>query len=320
MSELELIRRFFANAGVHRDDVELGIGDDAALLAVPPGMQLAVTIDTLVEGVHFSKDTDARSLGHKLLAVNLSDLAAMGAQPAWATLALTLPRADEAWIEPFSGGLLELAQRYGVQLVGGNTTRGPLTLTLQAHGLVPPGEALRRSGARPGDLVYVTGSLGDAGLALLALQEEIRLPARDKAQALTRLNRPEPRVAHGLALRGIASAAIDISDGLAADLGHILDASGAGATLHAERLPISPVLRSVFHEAGGWTLPLSAGDDYELCFTIPSERQAELEQRFADLDPGCTWIGMIEKSPGLRCVLDDSTEIKPARGGYDHFA
>jgi thiamine-monophosphate kinase len=320
LSEFELIRRFFSAAAARRPDVVLGIGDDAALVQVPEGMELAITVDTLVEGVHFLKETDPESLGHKAMAVNLSDLAALGAEPAWATLALTLPTADPHWLDQFSRGLLGLAQRFGVQLVGGDTTRGPLAITIQALGLVPRDQALRRAGARPGDLVYVTGTLGDAGLALLALQEELRLPQRDKAYALDQLNRPEPRIEEAIALRGLANAAIDISDGLAADLGHILEASGVGATLQVERLPLSPVVRSVLDAVGGWALPLTAGDDYELCFTVPAARQAEVEHRFAGLKTGCTWIGMIERTRGLRCLLDDGTDIAPARGGYQHFS
>jgi thiamine-monophosphate kinase len=252
--------------------------------------------------------------------VNLSDLAAMGAEPAWATLSLTLPQVDEPWLAGFGRGFDDLARRCRVALVGGDTTRGPLALTVQVQGFVPQGSGIRRAGARPGDLVYVTGCLGDAGLALLVLREELRLPGPDRAAVLERLNQPQPRLAQGLALRGLASAAIDVSDGLAADLGHVLQASGVGATVQAERLPVSPVLRSVFHSAGGWTLPLSAGDDYELCFTVPERRQGELEQAFRGLDVGCTWIGWVERRLGLRCLLDDGTELVPPAPGYDHFA
>ncbi len=320
VSEFRLIERYFSGLGAVRADVILGVGDDAALLRVPEGVDLAVAVDTLVQGVHFTAGTDPESLGHKALAVNLSDLAAMGGAPAWATLALTLPRADEPWLEGFGRGVASLARLHGVSLVGGDTTRGPLTITVQVHGFVPRGSAIRRAGAGPGDLIYVTGCLGDAGLALLALQDEVRLPARDRDYVLGRLNRPQPRVEHGLALRGLASAAIDVSDGLGADLGHILDASGVGATLQVERLPLSPVFRTLFHAAGGWSLPLSAGDDYELCFTVPERRQGELDRAFASFDVGCTWIGWVERQPGLRCVLDDGTEITPSVGGYDHFS
>ncbi|MCP5142805.1 MAG: thiamine-phosphate kinase [Chromatiales bacterium] len=316
--EFDLIRRWFAQLGATRNDVAIGVGDDAALLRVPIGHDLVVTADTMVAGVHFPLDTAPEDIGHKLLAVNLSDLAAMGAAPAWVTLALTLPEHDEAWLRAFSAGFHALAIEHDVALVGGDTTRGPLTLTVQAHGLVPAGSVMTRACARPGDLIYLTGTVGDAGLALLALQDELRLPKADRAAVLARLNRPTPRVAAGQALRGIASAAIDVSDGVAADLGHILERSGVGATVYAERLPISAVMGKWLDAAGGWALPLSAGDDYELLVTIPESRQAAAEAAMAVLDCAFTWIGMIDSAPGLRCQLDDGTQLG-VTGGYDHF-
>ncbi len=319
-TEFDLIERYFARPGPRRRDVSLAIGDDSALLRMPAGMELAVCIDTMTENVHFSAGTEAEALGHKALAVNLSDLAAMGAEPAWATLALTLPRMDSAWLESFSRGFFQLAERYQVQLVGGDTCAGPLSITVQAHGFVTPDRVLRRDAARAGDLIYVTGTLGDAGLALLALQEELRLPVADKNAVLEHLQRPEPRIDQGLALAGLAHAAIDISDGLAADLGHILSASGVGATVYVERLPCSDVVQRHFHAAGGWSLPLSAGDDYELCFTAASDRQAQVEAALAQFDVRCTWIGIINPRPGLQCVLDDGTDVTPAYGGYAHFS
>lgn len=319
ISEFDIIERYFLGAGASREDVILGIGDDAALVRTSRDTCLAVAVDTLVEGRHFLPETDPESVGHKALAVNLSDLAAMGAEPAWASLALTLPRAEDAWLRAFSRGLSALAERHGVALIGGDTTRGPLTITVQVHGFVSEGSALRRDGARRGDLVYVTGTLGDAGLAMLDLQQEVSLPARHKEHVYKRLDWPEPRVQCGIALRGLASAAIDVSDGLAADLGRLLQASGVGATLQAEQLPLSAALSAAFHRAGGWSLPLSAGDDYEICFTIPENRQADLEARFASLDVTCTWLGVVERDPGLRCVLPDGSDITPSRGGYDHF-
>ena len=318
VSEFNLIDRYFAQRGVTRSDVVLGLGDDAALLRVPAGMDLVVAIDTLVAGVHFPIDTDAASIGHKALAVNLSDLAAMGAEPAWATLALTLPETNEQWLDDFSHGLFALAERHNVQLIGGDTTRGPLTITVQAHGFVPAGQALRRAGARPGDLIYVTGTLVDAGLALLALQDEVQLPIREMTYVFDRLNRPEPRVAVGMALRGIASAAIDVSDGLAADLAHLLDASKVGATIQIERLPLSPVVQTYFHSIGGWTVPLASGDDYELIITVAPARQAELELACTAQGCPCAWIGSINSRPGLHCLMDDGTEIA-APSGYQHF-
>jgi thiamine-monophosphate kinase len=318
-SEFDLIARYFSRGPVQRADVLLGVGDDCALLEVPAGRQLAVSIDTLVEGTHFARDADPRALGHKALAVNLSDLAAMGAEPAWATLALTLPAADESWLAAFAGGFLALAERHGVQLVGGDTTRGPRSITVQVHGFVEPGRALRRDGARAGDLVYVTGTLGDAGLALLAQQGLfVGLGVLDGLRE--RLDRPTPRLAEGRALAGIASAAIDVSDGLAADLGHVCAASGVGATLFLERLPCSAAVRDYVAGTGDWSVPLAAGDDYELCLTVPAARQAEAEALGATLPAGLHWIGTIERVAGVRLVLPDGGTIDQAPVGYDHFA
>jgi thiamine-monophosphate kinase len=244
----------------------------------------------------------------------------MGAQPAWTLLALTLPEADPSWLSEFAQGFGALAQAHGVELIGGDMTRGPLTVTVQALGLVPVGQALRRDGAKVGDWVYVSGSLGDAGLALLLLQNELRgLSQRERQQVLDRLYRPMPRIALGLALRGIASAAIDISDGLAADLGHILHASQVGATLQASQLPLSATLTKHLHAVGGWSLPLSAGDDYELCFTVPPARQAELTACCAAAGQSVTWIGVIERQLGLRCLEANGNDITPSQRGYQHF-
>ena len=318
-SEFDIIQRYFTSGPVSRRDVVLGIGDDCALLEVPPGQQLAVSIDTLVEGTHFHPGVDAHALGHKALAVNLSDLAAMGAEPAWATLALTLPRANEAWLEAFARGFLTLAGQHGVQLVGGDTTRGPLSVTVQVHGFVAPGRAMRRDGARLGDLVYVTGTLGDAGLALLA-QQGLFVEPGTLAFLRERFDRPTPRLAEGRALGGLASAAIDVSDGLAADLGHICERSGVGATLHLDRLPCSPGVGAYVAETGDWSLPLASGDDYELCFTVPEARQAEVAALGARLACRLSWIGTIDRAPGLRCVGPDGALVHQGFGGYDHFA
>ncbi len=324
LSEFDLIQRYFTPATPAREDVIHGVGDDGAVLHVPIGMDLVASVDTLVSGVHFFADVDPAALGYKALAVNLSDMAAMGAEPAWATLALTLPTVDETWLAAFSRGFFELAEHYGVQLVGGDTCRGPLTVSVQMHGFIPQGAALRRSGAMPGDLIYVTGTFGDAGLALQALQQHQALPELHAHYLIDRLERPSPRVFEGLALRGIASAAIDISDGLAADLGHILAASGVGATLEIERLPVSPAFVAVAQDAAlgadhCWQLPLSAGDDYELCFTVPADKQAKVEQVFARFGCGAARIGVIESQPGLRCKLANGEMLTPASSGYQHF-
>jgi thiamine-monophosphate kinase len=317
LDEFALIARHFARE-VSRADVLLGVGDDAALLMPPPGAALVATTDTLISGVHFPTETDPESIGHKALAVNLSDLAAMGATPAWALLSLTLPEADESWLAAFARGFFALSERHHMALVGGDTTRGALSITVQALGHVAPHNALRRGAAQAGDLIYVTGTLGDAGLALLALQDEVKLPRADRDQVLARLNRPEPRIAAGQALAGIARACIDVSDGLAADLGHILTASGVGAQVQIERLPRSAALARHFDAAGGWVVPLAGGDDYELCFTVPSARQAEAELALAAISVPFTWIGHITARSGLHCLLDDGSEFHPP-AGYRHF-
>lgn len=316
MNEFELIRRYFAAAA--GGDVVVGVGDDAAVLAVPPGMQLVVTTDTLVAGVHFPERTHPADIGHKALAVNLSDLAAMGAAPAWFTLNLTVPNADPDWLDPFSKGLLQLAREHRIRLVGGDTTRGPLTLTVSAFGLVPAGAALLRAGARPGDGIYVTGVLGDAAVGLRFLHGGFDLPEEYRAAVLARLNRPMPRVREGQALRGLASACIDVSDGLLADLGHILEASGQGATIELMRLPVSLAFRAAFAQLG-WSLALAGGDDYELCFTVPAEREPALHAVSARFACGATRIGQIEAEPGLR-VRDQAGGLYAYENmGYNHF-
>lgn len=317
-SEFQLIERFFSRLGTIRADVPLGVGDDCALLQVPSGKQLAVSIDTLAAGTHFSPDVDPESLGHKALAVNLSDLAAMGADPAWVTLALTLPRVDEAWLEAFCRGFARLAARYQVQLVGGDTTRGPLSITLQVHGFVEPGWALRRDRATAGELVYVTGTLGDAGLALLAARGGF--DAGDRLAALSRrLEWPEPRIAVGRALRDLASAAIDISDGLLADLGHICQRSGVGATIRQAAIPLSGAVEAYLRGGGDWAIPLGAGDDYELCLIIPAEHQQQVEALGEGLDCPLSLIGQLEAGSGVRCVDAAGNPVADLQGGYDHF-
>lgn len=317
-SEFQLIEHYFSRLGVVRPDVPLGVGDDCALLQVPDGKQLAVSIDTLVEGVHFLSGCDAESLGHKALAVNLSDLAAMGAEPAWVTLALTLPGVDEAWLAAFCRGFAGLAQRHQVQLVGGDTTRGPLSISVQAHGFVAPGRALRRDTARPGDLIYVTGTLGDAALALQVLQGGY--PAGEHLAVLRqRLERPEPRVAAGLALSGLAGGAIDISDGLLSDLGHICQRSGVGATLQQAAIPLSEPVAAYVRATGDWSMPLAGGDDYELCLIVPASRQAQVEALGPTLGCPLHLIGRIDPGSAIRCLDEAGAPVALNRGGYDHF-
>ena len=313
-TEFDIIHRYFTRQQPGRDDVIAGIGDDAALLQVPAGMDLVACIDTLVAGVHFPPGTSAAAIGHKALAVNLSDLAAMGAEPAWATLSLTLPDNEAAWLEGFAQGFFALADRYRVQLVGGDTTRGPLVVTVQAHGLVETGTALRRRGAQPGDRIYVTGTLGDAGLAL-QLQEAAGSGLR------ARLDFPEPRVDAGRQLRGLASAAIDISDGLLADLGHLLESAALGASIDVDALPRSAAFLAGAGEPSRFLeLPLSAGDDYELCFTVPAQHCEAVERRLAALSCGGRAIGRVESQPGIRCLRASGERYLPVGRGYQHFA
>jgi thiamine-monophosphate kinase len=313
--EFTLIDRIKARAAT-RGDVALGIGDDAALLRVPAGQLLAVSTDTLLAGRHFPDDTDAADLGWKALAVNLSDLAAMGAQPAWCTLALTLPHADAAWLDAFLDGFLELADAHGVALVGGDTTAGPLAITVTVHGFVPEGEALRRSGARVGDEVWVTGTLGDAAAGL----QQWRARGLQSAKLRHRLDRPTPRVEAGLALRGLARAAIDVSDGLAADLGHVLAASGVGAELELGRLPTSvPLLEHFGNDAERWGLQLSGGDDYELCFAAPAANAFAIEQALAQCDVIATVVGRVVAGAGLSLRTPEGEAFDLPSAGFDHF-
>lgn len=312
--EFALIDRIRARARAGTG-VALGIGDDAAVLDVPAGQQLVVTSDTLVAGVHFPEDTAPADVGWKALAVNLSDLAAMAATPAWCTLALTLPDGDEAWLDGFLDGFLELAEACAVSLVGGDTTRGPRAITVTAMGLVPAGQALRRDGARVGDDVWVTGTIGDAAGALA--QWRARGPASAKLRY--RLDRPTPRLGAGLALRGLASAGIDLSDGLAADLGHVLAASGVGARIELGRLPTSRTLADHFDPPRRWDLQLSGGDDYELCFTAPPSRALEIEQALAALGLPAIAVGHVEPEPGLRFIDPEGGAWTPAASGYQHF-
>lgn len=318
MDEFTLIDRYFARHGRRRPDVVLGVGDDAAVCRLPEGASLVVTTDMLVEGVHFPPATEAAAVGHKALAVNLSDLAAMGADPAWFTLALSLPQPDETWLDAFTGGLFALADRSNCELVGGDTVRGPRTVAIQALGTVPEGQALRRSGAAAGDRIYVTGTLGDAALGLAAVKGSFDPGAEHAKFFQSRLDRPEPRLEEGRALRGIASAAIDISDGLIADLGHILSASGVGARLQLDRIPLSPAYDAV-RPSTGWDAALSGGDDYELCFTVSAARVPHLERIVSDWSCGARYIGEIVAQPGLRIDDADGREYRPQHSGHKHF-
>ncbi len=312
MGEFDLIERYFKRPARR---AVLGVGDDCALLQPTAGMQLAVSSDMLVEGRHFFPDVDPAALGHKALAVNLSDLAACGATPLAFTLALALPRVDETWLAGFSAGLLALADTHGCELVGGDTTQGPLNICITVFGEVPRGQALLRSGAQLGDDIYVSGTLGDARLALEALRGKLQLPPGELARARSRLERPAPRVALGQALRGIASSAIDISDGLVGDLGHILQASAVGASLDT-----NAALELMAAEGKKLEYVLAGGDDYELAFTAaPSTRQA-VAAAAAQSGTAVTRIGKIKQQPGLELVDGRGQPVPGNFRSFDHFA
>ncbi|MFT3897010.1 MAG: thiamine-phosphate kinase [Thermomonas sp.] len=313
--EFDLIARIRARCAT-RHDVLLGIGDDAALLQVPPDMQLAVAMDTLNAGVHFPETTSPADIGWKALAVNLSDLAAMGAAPAWCTLSLSLPEADAAWIDAFLDGFLELAEVHDVALVGGDTTRGPLSVCVAAHGFVEAGSALRRSGARVGDEVWTSGTLGDAAGALAQMQAGGAIDAELRA----RLDRPIPRVALGRALLGIANACIDVSDGLLADLGHVCEESRLGARIEIASLPVSARLRSAFDAPSRRTLQATGGDDYELCFTAPEAMRSDVEHAAREAGVDVARIGRIVAGESVVAMDEHGRPWTPTRAGYAHFA
>ena len=313
MREFELISRIRERVA-SRDDVVLGIGDDAALLLPPAGMQLVVAMDTLNEGVHFPAGTAASVIGWKALAVNLSDLAAMGATPAWCTLSLSLPEPDAGFIEGFLDGFLQLAQQHDVALVGGDTTRGPLSVCVTVHGFVEPGQALRRDDARVGDEVWVSGTLGDAAAALVQWRSGA---AQTDAGLRERLDRPTPRLALGRALRAIASACIDVSDGLLADLAHVCKASGVGAEVDAAALPASDALLMGFDRPQRRAMQTAGGDDYELCFTVSPSCAAKLAS--LQVETRLTRIGRITAGQAVQASDAEDAGWQPAATGYQHF-
>lgn len=328
MDEFALIRHYFSQLTSTDDSIVVGIGDDCAQLRVPPGRDLVLSIDTLVEGTHFLPDTDPADIASRLMGAAVSDLAAMGAEPAWFTLALTLPRADETWLAGFSAQLGQCARRFGIRLVGGDTTRGPLTLSVQVQGLVPAGRGLHRRGARAGDLVCVTGTLGDSRAGLeIQLRPGAQvdpLPASSQF-LLQRFFAPEPRLATGLLLADYASSCIDISDGLLADLGHILGASDVGARIERRQLPLSAALLDYCdgEQARDWAL--CGGEDFELCFTVPAARWEALQQALRGHDVAVSCIGeILPAAAGLR--LENNGVAVPAErsgqrpAGYNHFA
>lgn len=324
-SEFQLIQSYFSEPGQAmafeqaRADVVLGIGDDCAIVTPRQQANLAFSIDTLVSGVHFPHDTTPAAIAHKALTVNLSDLAAMGAEPAWFTLSLTLPDYDEAWLQQFSQSLFSLARKNNLQLIGGDTSHGPLSITIQISGYLEQNKGIQRSGAKVGDIVAVTGALGAAAIGLdIALQQNhelyTNLSESDKQYALNALNFPQARIAEGLSLQGIAHSALDISDGLIADLGHILDASHVGAELQLEKLPLSKPMFKLEQQLA-WQKALTGGDDYELCFTLAKEDWPLVRQKHAQF----TAIGSITREKGLRLYTAEGLLYKTRSGGYDHF-
>jgi thiamine-monophosphate kinase len=319
MNEFDIIDQFLALKAKNRKDVIQGVGDDCALLKVPRGQRLAVSMDTLVAGVHFLEDCNASDIAHKAIAVNLSDLAAAGAEPAWITLSLTMPEANHAWLEDFHQGLKSMVEHFGIQIIGGDTCRGPLSITIQAHGFVPEKVFCRRNSAKAGELICVTGPLGDAALGLLVARN--KLVCNDQAvekYLLKQYQTPYPRVAGGIALRSRASSGIDISDGLLADVAHISHASNVGVLLRWERIPLSDEAKSVADKSLLMKCALSGGDDYELCFTVPEDDLAATQQALEMVGTMCIPIGRMTGKPGVR-VLDRDEEVELTDFGFQHF-
>ncbi|UTA47521.1 thiamine-phosphate kinase [Simiduia sp. 21SJ11W-1] len=317
LSEFELIKRYFFQSA-RAFGVNMGIGDDCALLSVPENKVLAVSMDTLVGGIHFPRNADPELIAERALRVNLSDLAAMGAEPLWFTLGLTMPKADEQWLEGFSRGLFACADQYNIALVGGDTTRGPLAITIQVHGAVEQDYAFMRGNARVGDVIYVTDQLGNAAAALAVIRQELSVGKSAFSYFMQHYYRPVPRLKEAKLLRGITHCAIDVSDGLLADLGHICEESGVGAKVDIERVPVSTALNKVAEaeQIANWAL--GGGDDYQLCFTVPQAKMAKVEQLIADGKLNATAIGEIVKGGDVTCLLDGEP-YEPSRRGYSHF-
>ncbi len=318
LSEFDLIKRYFT-PNQSSEDVLLGVGDDAALLNVPAGYKLVAAVDTVVAGVHFPLDTSAADIAYRALAVNLSDMAAMGAIPRWFTLSLCLPHAESSWLADFSTSLLQLAARYDVKLVGGDTVKGPLNISVQILGVVEADGWLVRSAAKPGDVVFVSGVPGEAAGGLQLLQTDLVAEPHHRQHLLERFYRPTPRIELGRRIRKLAGAAMDVSDGLLVDLNKLCAASACGAHLDLETLPRSPAMLATFGAAEAQRCALSGGDDYELLFTVPYERLLQLEAAIADLSVQCTPIGRIVEVGGVQCFSGGEPVSTPT-GGFDHFA
>lgn len=320
MGEFELIYRYFASSGAKRSDTTIGVGDDGAVLQVRDGYDLIVTTDTMVSGTHFFPDDDPRALGHKLVAVNVSDLAAMGAEPAWLSLALTLPSVDESWLSAFAAGLHETAEYYNCQLIGGDTTRGPLSLTMIAKGIVPRGKAISRSGAKVGDYIYVTGTLGDAALGLRLCQGLHEVSKKHQTHILQRFHYPSARVALGQALRNIASSAMDLSDGLYGDIQHIMARSNVGASIDISKLPLSQALKDSCDSTTAIQLALSGGEDYELLFTVPEARRGSLDVLLSPYGIPLSCIGRITGAAGKLELKQAEQQYAYQHHGFKHFS
>lgn len=319
MKEFELIKRYFSEQVIKRKDVILGIGDDCALVQSLESHNIAITTDTLVAGVHFPLETSARAIGHKVVAVSLSDLAAMGAEPAWLSLAITLPSIDENWIKDFCAGVFELCEYFNVQLIGGDTTQGPLSITVTAQGTIPLDKHITRSGAKAGDWLFVSGELGDAALALQYLQGDINLEEAYQASIQRKLDFPQPRVLLGQVLREYATAAIDISDGLAADLAHICSSSGVGVNLVLDNLPLSTALRDTLGLDEAYKLALVGGDDYELLFTVSDDNKVAMETAISNTGVAITCIGQLNSSHKIKTLLNGEPVYFDLQG-FEHFS
>ncbi len=319
MKEFELIKHFFTEQTVKRKDVLLGIGDDCAVIASTEKQNIVITTDTLVAGVHFPLNTPARAIGHKAVAVNLSDIAAMGAKPSWLSLAITLPEVDSAWLSEFSAGVFDLCEYYNVELIGGDTTQGPLSITITAQGLTPENKYLSRSGAKAGDWLYVTGEIGDAALALQHINQEVSLDSDFIEPVRNKLDYPKPRVLAGQTLREYASAAIDISDGLIADLGHICQASNVGANIVLDAIPLSNIMRDSLLLEDSINLALTGGDDYELLFTVSEDNKVGMETSLSHAGTPVTCIGQINATQTISTTLNNKP-VPISSAGFEHFS
>lgn len=320
MKEFSIIEHFFKEGSYQRKDVETGIGDDCAITNVPEGQSLVVTTDTLISGIHFLEGTCARSVAQKAMAVNLSDLAAMGAEPSWFSLSLSIPEVDENWLAQFAAGLHEMAHYYSVQLIGGDTVQGPLAVTITAQGFIPKGQGLKRSDAQPGDSIYVTGCLGDAGKGLDIMQSGQTVLSENAQYLCERLNFPTPRVLAGTTLRRIANACIDVSDGLLVDLKRVLKASNCGASVQVENIPLSNSLQQSSSKEEAIQYALGSGDDYELLFTISEEQKGNLEVALANSNVKVTCIGHINGHTEQLDLTLNNNKYEFDLKGFEHFA